>query len=278
MDYNYKVHTEDIEIFTQYSQVKICFVISGKVSIIQGTETTNYKEGGLFIIKPYELPKILKITGILIELNINALTFNRFALHNINQLERNMNISIGEHEHLKDEFLETMLQINKKNWFDADISIIRLINYVRMYNYYNPEDLKVTSPLIKRVLNYIDENHQKNLKLSFLASHFYVNPSYLSRLFSSEMNINLVRYIKKVKIYKSAVMILSKNSIEGAWQYSGYKNNDTFLKNFKSVFNVGPEKFLKDRKNMKRKGTMSSDISSELTKFYKNLENKYGNR
>lgn len=276
MDYNYKVYTDNIEIPTQHTEVKIYFVISGKVSLVQGTDILNYVEGDLFIIKPYDSLMILKVTGILSELNINAHTFNRFALHNINRFENEMNISVGEYGLLKDQFLETMLQISKENWFDADISIIRLINYVRMYNYYNPDDLKVTSLLIKDVLNYIDENYQKPLKLSFLASHFYTNSSYLSRIFSNEMNINLVSYINKVKIYKTAVKILSENSIKSAWRYAGYRNYDTFLRHFKNVFNVAPEQFLKERKQTNHKKFILPDASSALDDFYKNLEEKYG--
>ncbi|RIM82155.1 AraC family transcriptional regulator [Staphylococcus xylosus] len=278
MDYNYKIYTDDVEIPIQHTEVKICFVISGKVSLIQDADILEYEKGDLFILKPYDPFMILKVKGILTELNINSLTFNRFALHNTKRLENEMKIGIGHHKLLNDQFLETMLQINKRNWFDADISIIRLINYVRMYNYYNPDDLKVTSPIIKNVLNYIDENYHKDLKLNTLASHFYVNPSYLSRLFSSEMNISFVSYIKKVKIYKTAIKILSENSIKSVWRYSGYKSYSTFLENFKSVFNVSPEEFLKRGKNSNRERFILPDISYELEEFYKNIEERYGGK
>lgn len=268
IDYRYNIHTNCMEVFGNSDEVKICFVAAGTIAIKKDMNSIQYKQGEIFVLTPYDQLPLIKFTGVLIELSMNVLIFNRFAFYNI---EHEKSVYSERHDFLKRHFLEVISQIKKQQWFDADVSVIKLINYVRMYNYYNPEDIKVLSPVIKQVLDYINVNYQQGLTLNDLAQQFYVNPSYLSRLFSKEMNITMGNYIKKFKIYKIALEMLITQTTEGFYEKYGYKNYSTYNKNFKSVFGVPPEQFLQDRKKLKVNDNRYKNFT-ELKNFCDGIE------
>ncbi|PTH18571.1 AraC family transcriptional regulator, partial [Staphylococcus arlettae] len=68
----------------------------------------------------------------MIALNINKLSFNRFSLFNWDNLELDQS---KIDNFIKKELLDTIISIYEKDYFNADISIIRLINFIRLGNY-----------------------------------------------------------------------------------------------------------------------------------------------
>src|SRR5699024_11250796 len=62
---------------------------------------------------------------------------------------------------------------------------------------------------IKRVIEYIHHNYDRDLRISELASAVYLHPSYLQRIFKKRMNMTIMAYITNVRIGK-AKMLLSK--------------------------------------------------------------------
>jgi AraC-like DNA-binding protein len=149
-----------------------------------------------------------------------------------------------------------------------------LINFIRLGNYYREHNLEASNPLINNVLIYINEHYKENLTLATIAEKFYVNSSYLSRVFSETMNISLIKYIRKVKIYRLAVEILSSNNHKDIWKSYGYKSYSTYLKNFQRVFSISPEAFIDNHK-----GTTAKNIGfpSELYSYLKNLAKHFSN-
>uniref|UniRef100_UPI0030C676B6 helix-turn-helix domain-containing protein n=1 Tax=Staphylococcus arlettae TaxID=29378 RepID=UPI0030C676B6 len=101
---------------------------------------------------------------------------------------------------------------------------------------------------MNNVLIYINEHYKENLTLATIAEKFYVNSSYLSRVFSETMNISLIKYIRKVKIYRLAVEILSSNNHKDIWKSYGYKSYSTYLNTLQRVFSITPEAFIANHK------------------------------
>lgn len=245
MDYSYKIHEKNVEINENLDEVKVIYILSGKAELHDKISVEHFEENEFLIIEPYTSPKLLVTTGIVMEISINKFSFNRFSLYKMRQLDvESQQLDLA----IKKQFLDTVIYLYEEDFFNADINVVKLINYIRDAQYYSQDNLGINNNLIKTILKYIFEHHKENITLSKISKVFYVNPSYLSRVFSEEMNISITKYIIKVKIYRLAVEMLTMDTTKDLWRNYGYKSYSTFSKNFKSVFMKSPEQFLEDYK------------------------------
>lgn len=268
MDYNYQIHDSDINIKDSFNNIHIFFVLSGHVSFYDKAYLGKFQKHEFFILEPYTSPNLLINSGKVIALTINKLSFNRFSLFGWDQLY----LDKSKIEHfIKREFLETVIAIYEKDQFNADICIIKLINYIRLGQYFKENTLENANPLVKKVLDYVNNHYKEDLSLAEIADNFFVNASYLSRVFSESMNISLIKYIRKIKIYRLAVEMLTSN-YNDKWKEYGYRSHSTFLKNFHRVFNMSPDEFIKKYKTTQ---PYKESFPNELYLHLKELATQY---
>jgi two-component system response regulator YesN len=76
------------------------------------------------------------------------------------------------------------------------------------------QQVKEISVLIENVKKYINENFSNNsLSLSSLAKLFFLNPSYLSRMFKKETGVSFVEYLTSIRMEK-AITLLNRKEIK----------------------------------------------------------------
>jgi len=91
------------------------------------------------------------------------------------------------------------------------------------------------------VLEYIDENYNKDLTLDVISSHFGLNPSYFSRMFKKAVGsvyteyLNFVRICKAEKLLKETDMGILDVALE-----VGFSSVSYFNRVFKRVRNCTP--------------------------------------
>lgn len=67
-----------------------------------------------------------------------------------------------------------------------------------------------SSSIIHSILDYITENYSDpNLSLTVVAEHFYLNPSYLSRLFKQTTNLNFSSYLTTLRLTNAAKLLVT---------------------------------------------------------------------
>jgi two-component system response regulator YesN len=71
-------------------------------------------------------------------------------------------------------------------------------------NRYNNKSIKL---IVKKAIEYIHENYREQLTLNDIASHVYVSPSYVSRMFGREVGKNFVDYLNEVRIEKAKELL-----------------------------------------------------------------------
>ncbi|RIM84027.1 AraC family transcriptional regulator, partial [Staphylococcus xylosus] len=263
MDYSFKVYEDNKNIKLKIDFLNILFILSGEANIYTNTSFQKFSKHDIFVVAPYTPPKPINYTGEIIVLSINKLSFNRFSLYNWkNSFNKTTNIQ----QHIKENFIRTIISIYDDNYFEADINLIKLINFIRLSDNYEEHKSIATNPLIKKVIEYVNDNHKDNLTVSKIAQCFYVNPSYLSRLFSESMNLTLFTYIRKVKMYYLATDLIFLPSHDEIWKKYGYDSYDTYLKHFKLVFSATPSEFIKNYKNE------SSHTNKVPNSIYKQLK------
>lgn len=99
----------------------------------------------------------------------------------------------------------------------------------------------------EEIVNYLIKSDTifKELNTKKMASMFGVNRSYLSRTFKKYQGLNLDEYIKRLKLLKSALLLIEKRHLK-VWQiadYFGWDRSDSFIKSFRKFYGVTPGKF-----------------------------------
>lgn len=149
---------------------------------------------------------------------------------------------------------------NKQNFQDvfiADISELIVLEIGRYCGSIYPEivrnavydDVFKDIPyMLKNILEYINSNYQNSsLTLSSIAERFWVNPSYLSRYFKTYMGINIVQYIRSMRIfYAKSLLQSSDKSIAEVAEMVGIKSASHFSKIFENEVSESPSKFRKN--------------------------------
>lgn len=94
--------------------------------------------------------------------------------------------------------------------------------------------------LINSVLEYLEDNYQNSqITLSSTAKKFFVNSSYLSRLFSQKNNQTFSKFLIELRLKKAAELLISTNlkSYEIATDV-GFNDAKYFNKSFKNYYSV----------------------------------------
>lgn len=103
----------------------------------------------------------------------------------------------------------------------------------------SPESVK--SPIIKSILELINENYTVNYTIPELSQKFLINENYFSQLFKKETGEAFVAYTMKLRMHYALELLQTTNlSVTKIAEMTGYPNYFYFAKIFKRTFNVSP--------------------------------------
>lgn len=109
---------------------------------------------------------------------------------------------------------------------------------------------KTVSPLVHQVLNYIATHINEPLTVNSIARILYQNRSYLSRIFKSEMGINLSDYIVERKLLEAKDLLrFSERSISEISNFLAFSSQSYFQTIFKKKYGITPLQYRKQEKN-----------------------------
>ena len=98
-----------------------------------------------------------------------------------------------------------------------------------------------SNELVVKMLNYIDDNLYKRITMDEISSIFYFNKDYLMRIFKKELDITIMDYINKRRIYNSLELLKNTDDlvIKIALN-SGYSSLEYYSETFTKVLGVSP--------------------------------------
>jgi len=98
--------------------------------------------------------------------------------------------------------------------------------------------------VVSKILNYIDKNSSKDLKLESLADLFGYNSAYLGKLFKNSVGDSFNLYLEKKRINEAKALLLQPNlKVYQISEKVGYKNLDYFYKKFKRYVGESPNEY-----------------------------------
>lgn len=101
-----------------------------------------------------------------------------------------------------------------------------------------------SSPLVVRVLSYINEHYQEELTLEGIASHFYVSKYHLSHEFRGAAGCGVYRYIILKRLLVARQMLMNGRAPVEVCADCGFRDYTNFYRAFKSEYGVSPRECL----------------------------------
>ncbi len=112
--------------------------------------------------------------------------------------------------------------------------------------------------LIVNILKYIDESLYSKISIEEISYKFFFNKDYIMRLFKKEINMTIINYVNKKRIYNSLASLReTDDSILKIGLNHGYTSLEYFSEIFNSIIGVSPKIY---RNLYKRKLTKETDI------------------
>ena len=107
-------------------------------------------------------------------------------------------------------------------------------------------NFKENSEVIDDIIEYINVNYSKKLDLHEIASRYFYNPSYFSRLIKEKMGKSFSEYVKEKRIMNAREMLINSNKKIDDIIYSvGYNDKKLFYKHFDEYFKMSPGEYRK---------------------------------
>lgn len=120
-----------------------------------------------------------------------------------------------------------------------------LENFTELAFKLNKDNIESTN-IIKKALQYINNNFNANISLDDVAKHVNLSPTYFSRFFSKETNMKFSEYLNTVRIEESKKYLLDLNySISDIAVMMGFSDQSYYTKVFKIYENISPGKYRK---------------------------------
>ncbi len=106
---------------------------------------------------------------------------------------------------------------------------------------------KLTNPVLKEAVRYLEENYHKDVKLDELSRLCNVNKNYLSKLWNKEVGMSLRKYMQTLRCEAAKVFLKTTDySIEYISDICGFKSQAHFSVVFKKIVGQTPREYRKE--------------------------------
>lgn len=177
---------------------------------------------------------LLKCFEVAIENKYNLLRLNQTSINNIksfvNQIKETEVGNEFGNDILKNAlFLQLMVLINRL-FLNSDKNN-------------NMEDIKYDKS-IENILNYINDNIDKDLSIDNIATTFFTSKYYLMRKFKTQTGSSIHSYIIKKRLILARSLISKGYSMSEASTKCGFNDYSSFVRAFKKVYGVSPRNYI----------------------------------
>jgi len=118
--------------------------------------------------------------------------------------------------------------------------------YCRLVRKQSP---KAYSPLVRKVVSYVEAELSGDLSLRNLAAVHNINPSYLSTLFRQETGETLTNYVNRKRMEHAAHLLqTTRLPVSAVAQSCGISDDNYFTKLFKKFSGTTPVQFRQAQK------------------------------
>ncbi|MDF2718697.1 MAG: AraC family transcriptional regulator [Paenibacillus sp.] len=108
-----------------------------------------------------------------------------------------------------------------------------------------PDPRNTKETLVRKALEYIEQNYMLDLSLDVIADRLYMSRSYLAKIFKEYTGMTVFEYINDHRINRAKVLFVMEKSksVSDVCYEVGFKNPAHFSRNFKSSVGASPEQY-----------------------------------
>jgi len=264
INYNHsKVFNPPPADFHLHNRFEIYFFIAGNVNYFIEKKVYHLKYGDLLIMNSHEIHKPSFPLGGLYErivIHFEPSIPRLFGSPGFDPLNCFVNRPKGENNKLNlsklqiEEMFKLLYRIeNLGECGDSGSELLKLAYFIELLVYINkiflskkPEEENPNIPeKLIPILDYIDRNLESDLTLGSLSRKFYLDGSYLSRLFKNSIGNNLHEYIIFKRISRAKKLLSDGYSVTEACAVSGFNDYSHFLRTFKRTVGIPPGQYRK---------------------------------
>lgn len=156
----------------------------------------------------------------------------------------------AEMRDLVHRLLESLLIASQSKGYGTDLLISAyivelLVALAQFHLFSQPIDTfssaPMTKPIVKNTLNYINEHIYESISVQEIANALFVSRSYLSKVFSEEMNIPLHQFISKKKLFLAKQDLVAGTSLKDVVTKYNFGDYSSFFRAFKQEFGQSPK-------------------------------------
>ena len=132
--------------------------------------------------------------------------------------------------------------------------------------------------LICDILEYIDNNINKDISIDELSNIFFFDKYYIMKLFKKELNITIINYINSMRIYNCLLDFKYDNQIIRIALKNGFNSLEYFSETFKNILKVSPrvyKHFIKRNNNLTLEEIINIRISLSNLQYLKDRITTY---
>ncbi|SKA84257.1 AraC-type DNA-binding protein [Clostridium sp. USBA 49] len=98
--------------------------------------------------------------------------------------------------------------------------------------------------LIKKIIQYMNENYMNAISLEMISNYIHLNPIYLSKLFKEETGESPINYLIGIRLYKAKELLDNGEfTVKEIASMVGYDDPYYFSKLFKKYYGCSPKKY-----------------------------------
>jgi len=255
---------------------QVVFILGGEGKIIVNDFTYNVKINELYIFKPNVEHSILasKVKSLnTVELKFfsnditNTVRLNQLAplvgdteqaVHNafINIINEVKNSDIYSENIINNILNQIILYLTRRLYKKAEQSLKNIAKIDSNVNNQNKEPLD-------DVVNYINMEYQKEIKLNDLAEMIYLSPVYFCSTFKEKYGVSPIQYLQNVRLENAKRLLCNTDeSVTEISRKVGFQSIHYFSRFFKTHEGVTPNEYRR-----RQQGFIYKDFNGNLTEL-----------
>ena len=107
----------------------------------------------------------------------------------------------------------------------------------------NPAGQSSNEFLIRKAIEYMEQNYDKNLSRDSVAEKIYLSPSHFSYLFKQKTGIGFLEYLTNIRMKKAMELLGTRLRVNEIAERVGYQNRNRFVINFRQYTGYMPTEY-----------------------------------
>lgn len=242
-----------------HTHYEVYFLLKGTRSFFLSNALFTLEAGTLVVIPPFAMHKTEGGPFERININVSPEFLDGFQKKVLDDLAQNICIKLND-KNLKEikNILKEIESVDKLQKYSQNLTKTLFGYLVFILSKINKGNTAIcktttfqnTSPLVLKIIDYLNKNYDKNISLATLESKFFLSKTSLCKQFNKETNCTIKNYLLNIRLNKAQFYLTkTKKSILEISEICGFCSQNYFGLIFKQKIGLSPLNYRKHQQN-----------------------------